>query len=378
MPFAVSKGCRIYYRLEGSPEKPLLVLVHALGTDHGLWNPQMPAFLRHFQVLRPDLRGHGASGVTPGDYTISQLAEDILAAVPRDRFFYCGLSLGGMIGQWLAARLPGRVERLVLANTSPGVGDPSIFEDRRNTVLREGMAAIEPAVMQRFFSTASHPAADSIRTTLLTTDPTGYAGCCAAIRDSDQRPTLASIQAATLVIAGDKDVSTPWVGHGDVLASEIPHAQVARIPAAHLSNLERPATFTRAILQFLLPPPSEDPLDSGYAMRRAVLGEAYVEKSITNTTDFTRDFQEMITRYAWGIVWSRPGLDPRTRRMLVLAMAAVLSRWEEFRLHVRTGLAAELEPDELKEVLLQVAIYAGVPCANTAYQIAGEELASKT
>jgi 3-oxoadipate enol-lactonase/4-carboxymuconolactone decarboxylase len=375
MPFAVSQGCRIYYRLEGSPGKPLLVLVHALGTDHGLWDPQMSALLRYFQVLRLDLRGHGASGVSLGDYTISQLADDILASVPQDRFFYCGLSLGGSIGQWLAARYPERVSRLILANTSPGVADPNLFEIRRNTVLRDGLAAIEPAVMQRFFSVASHPAADSVRTTLLNTDPAGYAGCCAAIRDMDLRPLLASIQAPTLVIGSDNDQSTPWAGHGEVLASEIRGAHVAKISAAHLSNLERPATFTHAVLQFLLPAPPPDPLETGFAMRRAVLGDAHVQKSIENTTDFTHDFQELITRYAWGTVWSRPGLDPKTRRMLVLAITAALGRWEEFRLHVGTGLAADLEPDDLKEVLLHVAIYAGVPAANSAYQIASDELA---
>src|SRR5262249_52770132 len=133
MAFSVSQGCRIYYRLEGHPDKPLLVLVHALGTDHGLWDQQMPALLRHFQGLRPDLRGHGASDAPPGDYTIAQLAEDILSTVPRERFLYCGLSLGGMIGQWLAARYPARIERMVLANTSARVTDPGMFEPRRKT-----------------------------------------------------------------------------------------------------------------------------------------------------------------------------------------------------------------------------------------------------
>jgi 3-carboxy-cis,cis-muconate cycloisomerase len=154
MPFARSKDCRIYYRLEGSPDKPLLVLAHALGTDHGLWDLQMPAFLRYFQVLRPDLRGHGASDAPVGDYTMAQLGEDILAAVTRESFSYCGISLGGMIGQWLASRDPGQIERLVIANSSPRVADPNLFEIRRQTVLREGMAAFLPP-MERFFKTIS-------------------------------------------------------------------------------------------------------------------------------------------------------------------------------------------------------------------------------
>src|SRR6476659_10116758 len=120
MPFIASQGSRIYYRLEGRPDLPLIVLVHALGTDHGLWDPQMPALLRHFQVLRLDLRGHGASDAPEGDYSIPLLAGDVLAAVnmtQRERFAYCGLSIGGMIGQWLGANVAGRIDRLVLANT---------------------------------------------------------------------------------------------------------------------------------------------------------------------------------------------------------------------------------------------------------------------
>jgi len=109
-----------------------------------------------------------------------------------------------------------------------------------------------------------------------------------------------------------------------------------------------------------------------------VLGDAHVDRATATTTEFTRDFQQLITTYAWGAVWTRPGLDVRTRRLLVLAVTAALGRWEEFRLHVRTGLASELEPADLKEVLLQLAIYAGVPAANTAFHIATEEMSPRS
>jgi len=382
VPFANSQGCRIYYRLEGSAEKPLLVLVHALGTDHGMWDPQMAALLSQFRVLRVDLRGHGASDAPAGDYTIAQLAGDVLAAVDaagRDRFAYCGLSLGGMIGQWLGAHAAGRIERLVLANTSPRVADPSQFEVRRTTVLEQGIAAIEAAVMQRFFSTrtleAHDPGAESIRAVMLATSPVGYAGGCGAIRDMDHRPLLAGITVPTLVIGGDHDVSTPWEGHGDVLAATIPGARAVRLPSTHLSNMERPSSFNAAVFEFLLPDAPADPLAAGFGVRRAVLGNAHVDRATASATELTRDFQELITRYAWGEIWTRPGLDLRTRRLLVLAMTASLGRWEEFRLHVRTGLAAELEPADIKEVLLQVAVYAGVPAANSGFHIASEESA---
>ncbi|MBM3725762.1 MAG: 3-oxoadipate enol-lactonase [Acidobacteria bacterium] len=372
MPFAPSSG-RIHYRLEGCSGNPLLVLVHSLGASHGMWDLQMPAFTRYFQVLRVDLRGHGASDAPAGDYTIAQLAGDVLAASGGRPFHYCGLSLGGMIGQYLAARHPDRIQSLILANTSPRVADPSLFETRRTTVLGQGMAAIEAAVMQRFFSdrVRETAAAQSVRAELLAASPVGYAGCCAAIRDMDHRSMLGSITAPTLIVGGDDDQSTPWQGHGSVLAASIPGARTVKLPGAHLSNIERPGSFTAAVLGFLTP---DAPEDAGEAMRRAVLGDAHVDHAKSNTTDFTRDFQNLITRYAWGAVWTRPGLSPRTRRLLVLTATAALGRWEEFRLHVRTGLARELEPCDIEEVLLQVAIYAGVPAANTGFQTASEEL----
>ena len=379
MPFAISEGARVFYRLEGAEDKPLLVLVHSLGVDHGLWDPQMPALLRYFQVLRLDLRGHGSSDSLPGDYTIERLGRDMIAAVDsakRDSFAYCGLSLGGMIGQWLGENAADRITHLVLANTSPRVGVPELFEARRKAVLEGGMTAVESAVMERYFSprvlASSNPQVATTRTALLAADPVGYAGCCAAIRDMDQRPLLGRISAPTLVIGGTLDTATPWEGHGDLLAASISGARSVVFEAGHLSNVELPSAFTNALFDFLLPQ-SNDRLAAGFAMRRAILGDAHVDRSIANSTELTRDFQDLITRYAWGTVWTRPGLDPKVRRLLVLAMTASLGRWEEFRLHLRAGLAGDLELTDLEEVLLQVAIYAGVPAANTAFQIASEK-----
>ena len=257
----------------------------------------------------------------------------------------------------------------MLANTTSRMADPSAMEARRQTVLAEGMAAgHRRRRCGRFFSPAA-VAADAppvawARRTLLATDPVGYAGCCAAVRDLDQTSLLGRIRTPTLVISGDLDESMPWDGHGRVLSASIPGAQAVRLPAAHVSNLERPRSFTAALFDFLLPK-AAGTVEAGMPVRRAALGDAHVDRSIAAATDFTRDFQELITRFAWGTIWARPGLDHRTRRLLVIAITAALSRWEEFRLHVRAGLAHELEPCDLKEVLLQVAVYAGVPAANT-------------
>jgi 3-oxoadipate enol-lactonase/4-carboxymuconolactone decarboxylase len=292
-------------------------------------------------------------------------------------FAFCGLSLGGMIGLWIAANAPERVTAVVLANTTPRVADPAAMETRRLAVIERGMSAVVDAAISRFFSpamlAADAPEVAWARRTLRSTDPVGYAGCCAAIRDMDQTAVLPGVAAPALVIAGDLDVSMPWSAHGEVMALGIPGARAVRLPAAHLSNLEAPRAFSDAVFDHLLPAP-DDPIDSGFAVRRAVLGHAHVDGAIASTTALTREFQDLITRYAWGTIWTRPGLDHRTRRLLVLTTTAALGRWEEYRLHVRTGLRHGLETCDIKEVLLQAAIYAGVPAANTGFQIAAEEI----
>jgi 3-oxoadipate enol-lactonase/4-carboxymuconolactone decarboxylase len=384
MPFVIvdpSTHTRIYYRLEGSPGKPVLVLSHSLGCDHGMWDPQMPGLLDHMRVLRYDTRGHGASDAPEGDYNIELLGRDVLAltaALGIREFAFCGLSLGGMTGQWIAAHSPESVTKLVLANTSAKFADPSIMDARRRTVLESGMKPIADAVMGRFFSTEvrerNDPHVASTLAILLATNPVGYAGCCAAVRDLDNRELLAKIKSPTLVIGSDTDLSTPWVGHGDLLTARIRGSVAVKLPTAHLSNIEKPRTFTSELLNFLVPQP-KNALDCGISIRRQVLGDAHVDRSIENTTSFNRPFQEMITRYGWGTIWTRPGLDIRTRRMLVLTTTAVMGRWEEFRMHVRTGLEKELEACDLQEVLLQAGFYAGLPCANTGFLIAAEEIA---
>lgn len=382
MPFVHCNNARHFYRLEGTPGKPLLVLSHSIGCDHGMWAPQMPDLLPHFQVLRYDTRGHGASEVTKGDYSIEILGRDVLGLADHlgiTKFAFCGLSLGGAIGQWLGIHAADRLTGLVLANTSPKFAERPHWEARIKMVSEGGMAAIVDVAMQRFFSATTLATQDlyasAIKSVLLGTDPVGYVGCCAALRDFDFRQQLRDIRVPTLVIAGDRDVSTPWEGNGEVLAREIPNARMLRLPAAHLSNLERPRSFLVALLEFLAP--AEDStklLEDGFKMRRAILGDEHVDRAAAETNDFNREFQELITRYAWGTIWTRPGLDRRTRRLLVLAAMAALGRWEEFAMHVRAGFAHELEPCDLKELLLQAAIYAGVPAANTAFRMAQKEM----
>ncbi|MGD0417799.1 MAG: 3-oxoadipate enol-lactonase [Terriglobales bacterium] len=383
MPFATIHNARMFYRLQGNAGLPVLILSHSISTDHALWEPQISDLLPHFQILRYDTRGHGASDATAGEYSIEMLGKDILALADTleiSQFAFCGLSLGGAIGQWVAAHAPERVTRLVLANTSPQFVPRANWETRIAAVVKGGMSAVVDVAMQRFFSpdtlAKQDPHVASIRSVFLATDPVGYLGCCAALRDMNHLDLLRLIKSPTLVISGERDVATPWSGHGERLAQEIPGARAIHLAAAHLSNIERPHSFTTALLEFLLPQPNAaaDTLQAGFEVRRAVLGEAHVDKAIAGTTELTKEFQELITRYAWGTIWSRPQLDRRTRRLLVLAVTASLGRWEEFALHLRAGLASDLELCDVKEALLQTAVYAGVPAANTGFKLAAEQV----
>jgi 3-oxoadipate enol-lactonase/4-carboxymuconolactone decarboxylase len=204
-------------------------------------------------------------------------------------------------------------------------------------------------------------------------DPAGYAGCAAAIHDIQLAGRLGEIRAPTIVLGGTRDVSTPFPDHGARIATAIPAAQTELIEAAHLAPVEAPAALASALIRFLLLPAGIEPAarmlyEAGLVNRRRVLGDEWVDQSLASRTPFNADFQEMITRIAWHEVWGRPGLDERTRRLLVIAITASLGCWEEFRLHVRVGLQRDgFTQDELKEVLIQTAIYAGVPAANTAF-----------
>ena len=256
MPFASVNKTRLFYRLEGFADRPGLILSHSLGCNLGMWAPQIPDFLEHFQVLRYDTRGHGASDVSVDDTTIELLGQDVLGLADSlgiSKFAFCGISMGGAIGQWLAAKHPQPLTALVLANSSPRF-DAAALEARRQAVLKNGINSVADAVLGRFFSPATlaeSPHAASVRDVLLKTDPRGYAACCAALRDFDQTQSLREIKTPTLVIGGNSDASTPWNAHGAVLARDIAGAKAVRIESAHLSNIEQPQVFTAAVLDFV-------------------------------------------------------------------------------------------------------------------------------
>jgi 3-oxoadipate enol-lactonase/4-carboxymuconolactone decarboxylase len=389
MPFAIHEGARIFWRIDGDATKPPLLLMNSIGTDLASWDRSLPFLLPHFRLIRMDARGHGASDVPEGEYSLDLLAGDavaVLDAAGVEAAVVCGVSLGGMIGMTLVLRAPNRVKALVAVCTSPRM-DRAAWEARIAAVRSGGTEAIAEAALGRFFSAgfaaAHREVIDGFRTGLCGMSDQGYAGCGAAIRDMDLRPRLGLIRVPTLVIAGDRDVSTPFKDHGRLIAEGIAGARVSLLDAPHLPQVETPSAFAAALVAFArgldIGPAeveaSHTLYQAGLQTRRQVLGDDWVDRSLAARTPFNTDFQAMITRIAWHEIWNRPGLDHRTRRLLVLAITAATGRWEEFGLHAKAGLQQKgFDESELRETLMQVAIYAGVPAANTAFAEAGKIL----
>jgi 3-oxoadipate enol-lactonase len=250
----------LHHLLEGPEDAPVLVMANSLGTTLRMWDDQVPELRERFRLLRYDHRGHGGSSVPPGPYEIEDLARDALALFDRlgiDRFSFCGLSIGGMVGMWLASEVPERVEHLALCCTSALLGPRELWDERIKVASGQGMDALVESVIERWFTPeffSSNPEkVEKAARMLRETDPEGYAGCCAAIRDMDLRSRLPRITAPTLVIAGAEDPATP-PEHGEHIRDSIPGARFDVVKnVSHLANIERPEAVTRMILDHLAP-----------------------------------------------------------------------------------------------------------------------------
>ncbi|MCP9337480.1 3-oxoadipate enol-lactonase [Stutzerimonas xanthomarina] len=260
MPTVKLADGELNYRLEGPVDAPVLVLSNSLGTTHEMWDAQVPAFSEQFRVLRYDTRGHGSSSVTPGPYSIEQLGRDVLGladALGIDRFAFCGLSMGGLIGQWLGIHAGERLTRLVVCNTGAKIGTDEVWDERINTVLEGGeqaMRDMRDASVARWFTpdfAAQHPVEVARITQMIaSTSPAGYAANCAAVRDADHRKQLGAIKVPTLIVCGSQDPVTT-TEHGRFIEQRIANAELVELDAAHLSNVEAEERFTRSVLKFL-------------------------------------------------------------------------------------------------------------------------------
>ncbi len=257
MPFVETKDLRMHYELGGAANAPALLLSNSLGTNLSLWDSQLPAFTQSFRVLRYDSRGHGQTSATQGDYSVDMLGRDVLQlldALDLKRVNFCGISIGGMTGMWLAVNAPQRLENLVLSNTAPRIGKLDTWNERIRAVREDGTKAVAQQVVQRWFTPefhTSHPdQVTKIREMIENSSTEGYAGSCAAVRDFDFWEKVGAIRAQSLVIAGTHDASVP-TSDAQKLAKHIPKARYIELAAAHLSNVEAATQFTDEVSSFL-------------------------------------------------------------------------------------------------------------------------------
>jgi 3-oxoadipate enol-lactonase len=258
MPEIKADGCNIHVEVEGPERAPVLMLSNSLGTNLHMWDEQVAPFTRHFRLVRYDRRGHGKSDAPKGPYSMERLGRDVLAILDHlriDKINWCGLSMGGMVGMWLGAQAPQRIDKLILSNTTAYFADKAMWDARIKMVREKGLSAIVDANMERWFTKAfrerSPQAIAGIREMFLATDIDGYIACGEAIRAMDHRPLLPKINAPSLVIAGRHDPATTLEA-GEFIAQHMPNAKLAVLATAHIANMEQPKEYADTVLGFLL------------------------------------------------------------------------------------------------------------------------------
>lgn len=360
-------------RIDGPPAGPAVVLSNSLGCNADMWASQMPALTQRFRVIRYEHRGHGGTGAPGGPWTIEDLGSDLLAVMDEagvERASVVGLSLGGTVAMWVGMNHPERVDRLVIACSRASWPPKEMWAERIEKVRAGRPSDLLGTLLGRWFTpgfTQAHPeAAFLVESMLDTVSADGYAGCCGALSEVDLSPGLGAITAPALVLAGSGDPGVP-IAAAASLAESIPGSSLQVIsPGAHLLNVEQPDRFNAAVIDHL----AGDAVERGRATRRAVLGDAHVAASEGDAGPITSSFVDLITRYAWGDVWTRPGLDRRTRSCITLAMLVAMGRFDELGMHLLGARRNGLSDEEIVEVLLQTAVYCGVPAANSAFAVA--------
>jgi 3-oxoadipate enol-lactonase/4-carboxymuconolactone decarboxylase len=380
--FIQANGITVHVQVSGPERAPVLLLLHSLGTNLHVWDDQEAALAGRFRIVRPDLRGHGLTAVPPGPYTIDAMAHDVLAimdALGIAAAHVGGLSIGGMVAQSLAAQAPDRVASLILCDTAMVIPPAEMWRDRAAIVRGKGLESLADAVMARWMTPGfcNQPPAAGLRAMLLRTAPEGYAAAAEAIAAADLSLATNKLCVPTLVLVGERDEATP-LASAEALRSAIDGARLEILPgAAHIPTVETPDAVSRAMASFLASlasAASPDPYEAGLAIRKRVLGDAHVARATAGITELDRDFQRFITSTAWGGVWTRPHFDQRTRSIVTLALLAGLGHHEEFRLHVQATRNTGATLADLGELLMHVAVYAGVPAANSAIRAAKEVL----
>lgn len=422
----------LQYRFDGPEDAPVLILGPSLGTTWHMWDRQIPELTKQWRVFRFDLPGHGGAPAHPAA-SVGDLATRLLATLEGlgvHRFGYAGCALGGAVGIELALRHPERLASLALIAASPRFGTADEFRQRGVIVRTNGLDPIARSAPDRWFTggfAAAQPAITEWAVQMVrTTDPGCYIAACEALASFDVRAGLGSVGVPTLVLVGSEDQVT-GPAEARTLVAGIPDARLAVVPgASHLVPVEQPAAVTDLLVRHfstawqplpetttghvVLPaaaprppqapavaPPQPAPVaeiapapvpaqvqgppdtyDTGIKVRREVLGDAHVDRILERTDAFSEDFQQLVTRYAWGEVWDRPGLDRRTRSCVTLTALVAGGHLDELAVHTRAALRNGLTPDEIKEVLLQAAVYCGVPAASGAFRVAQQVIREET
>lgn len=372
-------GQLIAYRHRTGGGGPCVVFANSLGSDQSLWDDVIARLPRGFDALTFDLRGHGQSGLSEG-FGIADMADDLIALLESlnlSNVILCGVSVGGMIAQSLAARRPDLLRALILSNTAPQIGTKERWNTRIDAIEAGGLDSIADTILDNWFAASYRDRApDAVamhRNMLCRTSAAGYTSVCAAIRDADLTADTARITIPTLCIGGTEDQSTT-ADHVSAMAALIPDACCEILEdVGHLPALEVPDRMAALIETMATTDTSR--FENGMTTRRGVLGDAHVDKAEAAKTALDIPFQTLITEGAWGTVWSSPGIARRERSMLTLALLAATGNFDEIPMHIRATARTGASERDILEAFQHVAIYAGVPRANHALKLARQTLA---
>lgn len=371
MAFADTRRGRIFWRQDGASSRPGLLLLHPTLSDHSIWDRMVPFLADHFRVIRIDLPGHGASAPMALDIKLADLVDDILTvlnAAGLDRTLVCGLSIGGILALQMAAAAPDRISG-VIASLLPEDFEQEPWAERAEQARAVSIEQIVDVHLANCLSAEERGRLamwlDPLRHAMLSTTLEGYRTCLALHAAADTVQALEDCAVPTAVpLAPHHGRVGPWAQRANV--------KVAQSAGKIWPMIEAPGELAGAIarLHDSIQPEGLglDPARNGERVRREVLGDAWVDRSLAARDGWISDYQDYATQVAWHTIWGRKGLDYRTRRLLVLALTAALGRWEEFRFHARLGIErGSLTVQDIKEVSLQTGLYAGVPVSNTAF-----------
>ncbi|MFT6944231.1 MAG: 3-oxoadipate enol-lactonase/4-carboxymuconolactone decarboxylase [Yoonia sp.] len=369
-------GAHVAYRHRPSLGRTI-VFANSLGSDQSIWDDVIAALPAGFGVLTYDLRGHGLSGgVAESIEGLADDASQLIDALGLTDVMFCGVSIGGMIGQVLAAKRSDVIRAAVLCNTACQIGTDAKWKDRIAAVEQGGVASIADMIVGTWFGPAYAAQSDRIalhQAMVARTTNAGYVAACRAICAADLRGYAAAITVPVLCVGGSDDGSVP-PDAVRALVAQIADANVVMLNGlGHLPCLETPGLLAQLIDTF--DPPPDTRANAGMAIRRAVLSDAHVDLALVNVSPLDEAFQTLITEGAWGTVWASPGISTRDRSMLTLALLAAIGNFEEIPMHIRATARTGATARDITEAFQHVAIYAGVPKANHALKLAKQTLA---